>query len=80
MFLAALMLGLSVLLALTAGISWKRSRSLKIALVAAAMAFFTLKALYLLWSALVLGVIPEDTLGLTLDVVIISFLYLSILK
>ena len=74
------MLGLSVLLALTAIISWKRSRSLKIALVAAAMAFFALKALYLLWSALALGTMPEDTPGLGLDVVIISFLYLSILK
>ncbi len=79
-FLMALLAGLSAVLSLIGFISWKRTGSLKIALVAGALLLFTIKGIYMSCIAISDGEIMESLPLLIIDVSAVGLLYLSILK
>ena len=79
-FLMVLLAGLSAVLSLIGLISWKRTRSLKIGLVALALLFFTVKGLYMSFAAISSGEILENLPLLIIDVSAVGLLYLSVLK
>ncbi len=80
LFLGALLAGLSALLFLTSLLAWKRTGSLKIGLVAAALLMFTVKGLYVVSLGISGKNSPEDFFMLILDFSVIVLLYLSVLK
>ena len=79
-FLMVLLAGLSAVLALIGFISWKRSGSLKIGLVAIALLIFAVKGSYMAYNAVSSGVLMESTGLLLMDVLVVGLLYLSVLK
>ena len=79
-FLMVLLAGLSAVLSVAGLISWKRSGSLKIGLVATALLIFTLKGVYLSYMALSQSVLLESLPLLLMDVIAVGLLYLSVLK
>lgn len=80
LFLGALLAGLSALLFLTSALAWKRTGSVKIGFVAAALLMFTVKGLYMLLLGISGENSPENFPMLILDFSVIALLYLSVLK
>ncbi len=79
-FLMVLLAGLSAVLCLTGIISWKRTGSLKIGLVAVALFIFMIKGIYMSYYGIAGGVSLEPAELLLMDVLVVGMLYFSVLK
>jgi hypothetical protein len=80
LFLGALLACLGAILFLTSLIAWKRTGSMKIGLISLALLVFTLKGIYLTYTALSAGWMAENTAMLVLDISVIALIYFSVLK